>query len=432
MQNTNIQQRSTPRRRIIPANVFSLGIVSLFTDLSSEMIYPLLPVFLAGLVPLGYVAVYVGLMEGAADSIANLLKIFSGRFSDILKKRKLLAVLGYGISTVARPLMAIASAGWHTLAIRSVDRIGKGIRTAPRDALISDSVDPSIRALAFSFHRAMDHLGAVLGPVCSILILYLFLGRLIWRETTDVPSIEEMRVLRWLFAAALVPGFFAMAALVLKVRDVAHVPDARTVSAPSDLDPRAKPLPRKFYRFLFIVTLFTLGNSSDLFLVFYARTKFSLGLLPVIVMWIVLHISKVVFSLPGGLLSDRFGRRAMLVVGWTVYVFVYASMIVVASRWFFWTLIVIYGAYYGMTEGAERALVADYVPPDRRGKAYGLYHGLVGLAVLPASTVFGFLWASFGPQLAFALGASAAALATILLLLSTQLSVRQDNTGLLP
>ena len=324
--------------------------------------------------------------------------------------------MGYGISTFSRPVMALAGTGWHILTIRFADRIGKGIRTSPRDALISDSIEPSVRGLAFSFHRAMDHAGAVFGPVCAILILYTFLGRALWQDHTAIAGPEEMRVLRWLFGATLIPGLFAMAVLVLKVREV--VPEGHKEKTSETHEVKSPPmrLPRKFYLFLGIVTLFTLGNSSDLFLIFYAKTKFSMSLLQVVGMWIILHISKVIFSLPGGLLSDRFGRRVMIIAGWSIYVFVYIGMVVVGTPWFFWTLIIIYGAYYGMTEGAERALVADYIPSEHRGRAYGLFHGAVGLATLPASLLFGVVWAKFGPQLSFTIAASLAGIATVLLI----------------
>ena len=415
MQNKAKHKYITKPIRLMRGNVLMLGLVSFFTDMSTEMIYPLLPVFLTGLVPLGTVAVYIGLMDGVAESLANLLKIISGHFSDRIRKRKLLAIIGYGISTASRPFMALAFAGWHTLAIRFVDRVGKGVRTSPRDALISDSVEPSARGLAFSFHRAMDHAGAVLGPVCAILFLYACLGQAFWQDRTVVATPDQMRILRWLFAATLIPGLCAMAVLVLKVREIAPKNNRPETcpTAPAHSSPMR--LPKKFHLFLGIVTLFTLGNSSDLFLIFFAKTEFGLGLLQIVGMWIILHLSKIAFSIPGGSLSDRFGRRVMIVGGWSIYLFVYIAMIFVETQWFFWLLIIIYGAYYGMTEGAERALVADYVPSNCRGRAYGLYHGAVGLATLPASVLFGVLWAKFGPRLSFTIAASFAGIATILL-----------------
>ena len=408
-------------RGIIRGNVLMMGLVSFFTDVSSEMIYPLLPIFFTGLVPAGVAAVYLGIMEGVGESTASLLKIFAGRLSDALRKRKLFAIIGYGISALCRPGMALAGAGWQVVALRFGDRVGKGIRTSPRDALISDSVDADVRGLAFSFHRALDHAGAVLGPLLAILILYALLGYDLWRGSTEAATPAEMRALRWLFAAALLPGLAALAVLAIKVREIRPVQDLPKNEQAGEPSTKTPHLPGKFYFFLSAVTVFTLGNSSDLFLLFYAKTKFQLGLFQVIGLWVALHISKIIFSLPGGWLSDKFGRRLMIVSGWLVYVGVYLGMTVVAKLETFWLLILIYGIYYGLTEGAEKALVADYVPSSRRGRAYGLYHGAVGLAALPASLMFGVFWAVIGPKLAFAIGAGLAGLATVLLavLLST-------------
>ncbi|HUT37536.1 MAG TPA: MFS transporter [Planctomycetota bacterium] len=398
-------------RAAVRGNVLMMGLVSLFTDFSSEMIYPLLPVFFSGLVSPGWVAIYVGLMEGVAEATASLLKLFSGRISDAVGKRKALAVLGYGISSVVRPLMAACFAGWHVVTLRFLDRVGKGIRTAPRDALISDSVGKDYRGIAFSFHRAMDHTGAILGPVVAVAVLYAFLGYGLWKESTQRATPEEMHALRWLFVLAILPGVAAMVSLVGRVKEIAPKAPAK-----GEAGPRAR-LPRRFYAFVGVVTLFALGNSSDLFLVFYGRTKFGLSLPGLIGLWVALHVSKAVFSFPGGFLSDKLGRRPVIITGWLVYALVYFGMAFVAEQWQFWALIAVYGFYYGMTEGAEKALVADFVPGELRGTAYGIYHGAVGLAALPASLVFGVLWGSIGPAAAFSIGAYLAGGAAVLLLL---------------
>jgi MFS family permease len=406
-------------RGAIRGNVLMMGLVSLFTDFSSEMIYPLLPVFFTGLVGAAAAAVYVGLMAGIAETTASLLKIFSGRISDRLGKRKALVVAGYGISTVCRPLTALAGAGWHVIALRFGDRVGKGIRTSPRDALISDAVGANARGLAFGFHRAMDHAGAILGPLVAVLFLFAFLRYGLWRGTTEAAKPEEMEALRWLFAIALIPGLLAVIVLVTKVREIA--PRRAAAAAPDS--PAASPwrlLPRRFYAFVGIVTIFALGNSSDLFLVFYGKTKFGFGLLQLIGLWVALHVSKVIFSVPGGVLSDKLGRRPVIVAGWIVYALVYLGMAVVGDWRYFWALIFAYGFYYGMTEGAEKALVADFVPSERRGTAYGIYHGAVGIAALPASVLFGVVWYSLnkvqpglGPVVAFSIGAGLAGAAAI-------------------
>ena len=424
-------------RDAVRGNVLAMGLVSLFTDFSSEMIYPLLPVFFTGLVSgataeekVAMAALFVGMMEGLAEATASLLKIFSGRISDRLGKRKALVLAGYGVSTVARPLMGVAFAAWNVVALRFLDRIGKGVRTSPRDALIGDSVGPEHRGLAFSFHRAMDHTGAVLGPVVAFFILMAMVGVAeLWsREAVATP--RDMTALRWLFAIALIPGLAAMAALLVKVKEVAP-PAAPTTGEKTFRGWRR--LPGRFYAFVGIVTLFALGNSSDLFLLLYARTLYGLGMGALLVLWVALHVSKIVFSFPGGILSDRFGRRPVIVAGWIVYALVYLGMALLpggGSPWLFVGLFVAYGFYYGMTEGAEKALVADFIPSERRGTAFGVYHGAIGLAALPASLLFGVLWVTLnqvspglGPKVAFGVGAALAGLAAVLL--TVLLSVRR-------
>ena len=401
-------------------NVLALGLVSLFTDLSSEMMNPLLPIFIAGLVPLGLAPVYVGLMEGVAETTASLLKLVSGRLSDYLGRRKMLVVAGYGLSTLARPLMALAGlagtawAGGQVVGLKFLDRVGKGVRTSPRDALISDSVGPETRGLAFSFTRAMDHTGAVGGSLLAIIILFAFLGYGLWRSSTAKPAPEEMTALRWVFALALIPGLLAVLTLTWKVREIApkqadgHDAGIKTPGA-------WKRLPTRFYAFVGVVVLFTLGNSSDMFLLLYAWEKFGLGLLAVIGLWIALHISKIVFSFPGGFLADRIGRRPMILAGWTMYALVYLGFSQARVQWQFWALFLAYGFYYGMSEGAEKALVADFVPSESRGTGYGIYNGAIGIAALPGSLLFGVFWATIGPGWAFGVGASLAGLAAILL-----------------
>jgi MFS family permease len=402
-------------RRAVRGNVFALGVVSLLTDVSSEMIYPILPVFFTGLVSPAAAAIYIGLMDGIAESTSSLLKIYSGRLSDKIGSRKPLALAGYAVSTVARPLMAIATAGWNVVVLRFFDRIGKGVRTSPRDALISESIDDDVRGIAFSFHRLMDHVGAVGGPLFAAVFLYFLLGHhLLWSKASGIAGPDEMRALRWLFGVALIPGLTATFVLWKWAHDVPRktVPTASADDTPAT---EKQPLPRRFRIFLLAVILFTLGNSSDLFLIFYAQTHYGLGLGWVIALWVMLHISKIIFSLPGGRFSDWAGRRPAIIIGWTIYVAVYVAMPFASQFWVTCLLLIIYGAYYGMTEGAERALVADFVPSAVRGKAYGLYHGAVGLAALPASIVFGVLWAEIGPVIAFLIGASCAAAALVVL-----------------
>jgi len=396
-------------------NVLAFGLVSFFTDVSTEMIYPLLPVFFSGIVPPATVAVYIGLMEGLAESTASLLKFYAGRLSDRLNRRKPLALAGYAISSVIRPFTALAITGWQVVAFRLCDRIGKGIRTAPRDALLSESVTTDVRGRAFSFHRLMDHAGAVTGPLVATAFLYLILGHgILWSYGNNAAGQREMAALRWLFALSAIPGLVATISLWRLVQE--RPGPVRT----QDMDkegppPRQSKLSPRFFFFLFAVILFTLGNSSDLFLIFYAQTRFGLGLGWMIILWVLLHLSKIAFSLPGGWLADRVGRRVAIIAGWLIYAVVYIAMPFASHFWAVCGLLLFYGVYYGMTEGAERALVADFVAAKDRGKAYGWYHCAVGFAALPASLMFGVFWAEFGPKPAFFIGALLATAAVFLL-----------------
>lgn len=400
---------------MVRGNVLAVGVVSLLTDLSSEMISPLLPVFVAGLVPADTAAVTLGLMEGLAEATASLLKLVSGRLSDRLGKRKALIVAGYGLSTLARPLFSLATTGGHAIALKFVDRVGKGVRTSPRDALIADAVPASRRGLAFSFHRAMDHAGAVLGPLMALALLHVLLGYGFWRGDAAIPAEEELAALRIVFAAALVPGLVAVAVIVFAVREI--VPAAAPTSGPGA---GAEGLPRRLYGFVAAAALFALGNSSDLFLLLYAHERFGHGLGQLIALWVALHLAKMASSVPGGLLADRLGRRAAILGGWSLYALVYLGLAHADAAWQLWALLLVYGLYFGLTEGAAKALVADLTPSAQRGAAFGLYHAAVGLAALPASLLFGVFWAALGPQAAFSIGAGLALAAALVLLAVTR------------
>jgi MFS family permease len=372
-----------------------LAAVSFLTDASSEIIYPLLPIFLTTV--LGAGASAVGAIEGAAETTSALLKLASGWWSDRASRRKPLVVAGYALASLARPLVAVAQSASQVLAIRLTDRVGKGIRGSPRDALIAESVDPSIRGRAFGFHRAADHAGAVVGPLIAFALLR-------W----------EHLPLRTVFLVAALPGLLSVIVLVLGVRETprqAHIATSKKATAPT-LDPALR---RPFWTFLVSVLLFTLGNSTDAFLILRAnQLGVSVALIPVL--WAALHVVKSAASVPGGALSDRLGRKPLILAGWAVYAAVYIGFGRATEAWHAWALFLAYGTFFGLTEGTQAAMVADLVRRERRGTAYGWYYLAVGIGALPASLLFGFVWDRFGPSAAFELGAALALAAAVVLL----------------
>jgi MFS family permease len=390
------------RYRRLPRNVFAISLVSLLNDASSEIIYPLLPVFLFS--TLGASAKAIGLIEGAAESISSLLKLGAGYFSDRVGKRKLLVVGGYGLANFVRPLLAFAS-NWHqVLVIRLTDRVGKGIRSAPRDAMIADAVGEEQRGLAFGFHRAMDHFGAVIGPLAGYLLVSLFV------VNSEAPNSSEFTKL---FLIASVPGLAAVLVAAFFMRE------SRTRQAPAAVVTRPKLSWRgfdgNFKRFLLIIALFTLSNSTDGFLILRARDAgISIAAIPLL--WAGLHGSKVISSLLGGDLSDRLGRRRLIVSGWILYAAVYAGFAFASNAVAVCFLFLVYGIYFGLAEGAEKALVADLVRPEQRGTAYGLYNLAFGITVLPASLLMGTIWDWRGPTTAFLLSAGIGVTAAALML----------------
>jgi MFS family permease len=407
---------TVPWREVVRGNVLAVGVISLLTDLASEMMNPLLPLFVAGLVPVGLAPVVLGAMEGVAEATASLLKLVSGRLSDRKGRRKGLVLIGYGLSTLVRPLMALVTAGGQVVGVKFLDRIGKGLRTSPRDALLGDAAPPSRRALAYSFHRAMDHTGAVLGPLVAAGLLYAQLGYGFWRSGSGVPTLDEMAALRVVFALALLPGLAAVAVIVLGLRESAPVVRAPSVTAAPGTT-EVPPLPRRFYGFVAVATLFALGNSSDLFLLLYAYEKFALGMPQLIGLWVALHVAKVVCSVPGGLLADRVGRRPAILAGWTLYALCYLGFGAVAAPWQLAALLVIYGIYYGLDGGRPQGNGRGLHGAGSASHRFRRVPRAIGLAALPASLVFGLFWAGLGPQAAFSIGAGLAALAALGLLL---------------
>ena len=372
----------------------TLGVVSFFTDVSSEMIYPLLPVFLTTV--LGASPGMLGAIEGAAETTAAFLKLASGWWSDRVRRRKPLVVFGYALAAAMRPLVAIAQSGIQVLMIRVSDRVGKGIRNSPRDALIADSVDPSIRGRAFGFHRAADNAGAVFGPLIAFALLN-------WVHT-------PLRTVFWL---AAIPGVIAIVVLVVGVRETAREIHAHSPGqAGSPRLASADKLPGSFWSFLAVMFVFTLGNSTDAFLILRA-TQLGLPVALTPILWAAFHLVKSGSSTPGGALSDRVGRKPTLIAGWLLFAAVYAGFAFATAHWQAWALFLVYGLFFGLTEGAERAFVSDLVPATRRGAAFGWFYLAVGLAALPASVVFGLVWEHAGPATAFLMGASLALLASI-------------------
>jgi MFS family permease len=395
------------RYRRLPRNVVAISLVSLLNDISSEIIYPLLPAFL--LLTLNASAGVVGIIEGTAESISSLLKLFAGYFSDKRGQRKVFVVFGYSLSSLVRPLLAFAG-NWHQVfALRLIDRVGKGIRSAPRDAMIADTVTIRERGLAFGFHRAMDHTGATLGPLLGYLLVQLL--------ATDKASLSA-RDFTSIFLLASIPALAAVLVVSFFVRET-YKPGPRskkdtTVTPPTRLSLRG--FDGNFKYFLVIIAIFTLSNSSDAFLLLRAQSVgVAVSQLPLL--WALLHLSKVVSSLYGGHLSDILGRRRLIVSGWILYAAVYAGFAFVSSSISAWVLFLIYGIYFGLVEGAEKALVADLVKPEQRGTAYGLYNLAFGITVLPASILMGVLWDWRGPRTAFLVSAALGATAAVLLLL---------------
>ena len=401
----------------LPRPVWLFGWVSLATDAASEAIYPLLPFFLTQV--LGAGAVSLGIVEGASEAASSILKILSGRAADRARAKRPLVLMGYGLSSAVRPLIAVAQSWTHVLAVRFIDRVGKGIRGAPRDAMLATWATPATRGRVYGFHRAMDHAGAVVGPALASLFLFFYPGEY-----------------RTLFALTIVPGTIAVALIFLVKEDSpSHVgsgvsritgdsgtlntrrdeirltPDPTSVSAGQS---HTDPLPRRLKAFFIVLSLFMLGNSTDAFLLL-KLTDAAGGVRWVPLMWALHHVVKATVSLVGGGWSDRIGRRTVISIGWIIYAAVYMGFAVSTSLVALLAWFMVYGFYFGFAEGTEKALVADLAPASRRGFAFGVYNAVQGLGALTASVVFGIIWSAIGPVAAFGAGAALAILATALL-----------------
>lgn len=386
------------RVRQLGGNVLWLSVVSLLNDTASEAIYPLLPAFLTTM--LGGGPAFLGVIEGVADSASSFLNLAGGWIADRVQRRKGLVAAGYAIASLARPLLSLATAPWHILAVRFTDRVGKGIRTAPRDSILAESAPPDARGFAFGFHRGADHAGAVIGPGAATLFLLAAPG-----------------ALRPLFALTLIPGALTVIIVVMRVREsrsrTGRSAPGRGTAAATTAGPASRHRPG-FYPFLATLLLFTLGNASDAFLLLRAQ-QLGLAMALIPLLWAAFHVSKMSCSLPGGLLADRAGPRVAILLGWLLYAAVYAGFAFAGKEWQIWALFLVYGWFYGLTEAPQKALVALYAAPERRATAYGTYAFAIGVGALPASIIFGLLWQQIRPEAAFLFGGALALLAAFCL-----------------
>jgi len=391
--------------RSLPRNVWAVSLTSFLTDISSEMVINILPLFLANV--LGVRTSVIGLIEGIAEATASLLKVFSGWLSDRLRARKWLAVAGYGLSALSKPFFYFANTWGAIAATRWADRVGKGVRTAPRDALVADSIDPRQRGLAFGFHRAADTAGAMLGLIIALIVVW----------AAQKTSLELGRsTFQTVVLVSLVPAFIAVISLAVGARDVPvkgqQVRPAITFRG----------LGKPFLAFMVIVGLFDLGNSSDAFLVLRAQER-GLNVLGILGMLITFNLVYTLVSTPAGSLSDRVGRRKVIVGGWLAYAAIYFGFAVAGTGWQIWALYALYGVYYGLAYGTTKALVADLVPAELRGTAFGTYNAVLGILDFPASLIAGVLWEGvgswhgFGAPAPFLFGAVMSLSAAVLMIL---------------
>ena len=398
----------------IPRPVWLLGWASLFTDAGTEMIYPLLPMYLSRV--LGASAMSLGVIEGVAEAVNSLLKVVSGYWSD-RTQRKPIVIAGYALSSLARPLIGLTSSWPQALFIRAMDRTGKGIRGAPRDAMLAEFATPTTRGRIFGFHRAMDHTGAIAGPLIATAILFF--------------APEQYRLV---FLLTIIPGGVAVWLLFLVPENhkiggagldgpprgprisegqgsaphQAEIPHVQAPVSPAKL-------PGRLWAFLGVLLVFSLGNSADAFLLLRLAEALG-GVTYVPLLWAGIHVVKASLSTWGGGLSDRLGRRRVIVIGWTIYAVVYLGFASSPGPTALVCWFLLYGTYFGFAEGAEKALVADLTPAGRQGTAFGYYNAALGIGALVASVGFGFLYERFGPGVAFGTGSALAALAAVLLL----------------
>jgi MFS family permease len=407
-----LPNRQSPAARAgrlgLPRNVWVVTFTSFLTDVSSEMVLNLVPLFLANV--LGVRTGLIGLIEGLAEMTASLLKVFSGWLSDRLRQRKWLAVTGYGMSTIAKPFLYLATSWSWVLAVRFADRMGKGIRTAPRDALIADSITERNRGLAFGLHRAGDTAGAMVGLLIALGLIWAAQGNSL---TLGRPAFQTVVLV------SIIPAVLAVLVLALGAADV----PLKTDTPPPSPRLSLRQFDGRFRYFLLVMLLFTLGNSSDAFIILRAQER-GLSVPGVLGMLITFTLVYTLVSGPAGALSDRVGRKRLIISGWLAYALIYLGFALAAQVWQVWLLFGLYGLYYGAAEGAAKALVADLVRPEQRGTAYGVYNAAIGIMAFPASFIAGILWQGLGPwpglgpSAPFLFGAVLALIAVILLALA--------------
>jgi MFS family permease len=371
-------------------NVFVAGLVSFFMDVSSEMIYPLVPLFLANV--LGVNKSVIGLIEGIAESTASLLKVFSGWFSDRIGNRKWLMAAGYGISTLSRPIVALATGWHHVMGSRFIDRFGKGIRTAPRDAIIAESSEKTHLGRAFGFHRSMDTMGAVVGPALAFFLLGLFSNNY-----------------RWVFWLSMIPGAIAVLLIVL------FITEKKKASLPHSERPKLtlKHFDWRFKFFVAIATLFAAGNSSDVFLILRAQ-QIGVPTVMIPLVYLVFNLVYSLSSIPAGIAADRFGRKRVILLGFLLFAILYYGFAVAGDARAIWVLFAFYGLFMGLTEGIQKAFLATIIPQDFKATAFGVFNTAVGIAAFPASLIGGWLWDHISPSATFYFGAITAGLSAIL------------------
>ena len=386
-----------PKLKVVPLDptVRALGVVSLLNDLSSEVAVRTLPLFLANVLGVG--TSIIGLIEGLAESTATLLKLVSGHISDRIGKKKALALWGYSLSNLTKPLLYFATSWTLILVVRFLDRVGKGVRSAPRDALIADVTRPEDRGRAFGFNRAMDKAGGFIGVLLAAGVLHI-------TQRNAVALTWESY--HWLVLLAVLPGLAAVAIVATCVKERA--------TAPVKISARFlwSEMGGRFWAFIAILTLFTLGNSSDAFLMLRAQTL-GLSLVEIFLLVAVFNLVISATSTKGGAISDTFGRRGLIVIGWLIYAAVYFGLAYASSEWHIWVLYASYGLYYGAFQGASSALIADLVPQHLRGTGYGIFNAALGVAAFPASLIAGILWDWYGPSAPFLFGGGVSLIAVV-------------------